>query len=344
MAHAKKRGRNWRCLVFSHYEYKDGKKIRRYRSFTAPSKREAERLAAVWEYDQAHAAEHITVHDAIEQYIDIKAGVISSSTYDAYRAYLDSGKYSAIEHVSICDLDQIQVQTWISELTKKYKPKYVKNIYALFSGAMRMFKLDLDRIAPTLPQGDAPDVYVPYDAELKDLLEYLDKPGKYELRIACLLAAFGSLRRSEICALLPEDFDGNTVRINKVMVRDGHGGWVIKRHAKNDTSNRIVVLPQEVVQAVDLTRERIIDANPDTITNRFRRAVKYAGMPENFTLHSLRHYYASIAHAIGVPDQYIMKMGGWKTDYVMKRNYRTTLSDMEKKQQEKLSDHFSALF
>ena len=37
MATAKKRGRHWRCLVFSHYEYIDGKKEIRdiNREFTA---------------------------------------------------------------------------------------------------------------------------------------------------------------------------------------------------------------------------------------------------------------------------------------------------------------------
>ena len=127
------------------------------------------------------------------------------------------------------------------------------------------------------------------------------------------------------------------------MVRNGSGGWRVQKHAKNYTSNRVVVLPQEVAEAVDLTRERIIDTNPDALTNRFRRAVKYAGMDASFTLHSLRHYYVSIAHVLGIPDAYIMKMGGWKTDYVMKRNYRSTLSDVEKQEQDKINTHFSEL-
>lgn len=343
MAKATKRGKKWRCLVFSHYEHKDGKKIRKYKSFTADTKREAERLAAAWEYDKNHKVVDITVRDAIDQYIIVKTNVISSSTADAYKAYLDSGKYSAIENIKTSDLDQIILQTWISNLAKKHKPKYVKNIYALFSGAVRMVGVDLDHIAPTLPQAEAPEVYVPYDAELRALFAYLEKKDKYELRIACLLAAFGSLRRSEICALLSSDFDGNTVRISKGMVRNGKGGWRIQNHAKNDASNRIVTLPQEVVDAIDLTRERVIDTNPDALTNRFRRAVKYAKMPKEFTLHSLRHYYVSIAHVLGIPDQYVMKMGGWKTDHVMKRKYRTTLSDVEKQEQEKINAHFSAL-
>ena len=343
MAKATKRGKKWRCLVFSHYEYKEGEKVRKYKSFTAETKKEAERLAAVWEYDQSRAAQDLTVHDAIDQYITIKEGVLSSSTVDAYKAYLSSGKYSAIDQIAVSKLTQLDLQSWITGLAKKHKSKYIENIYGLFSGSMRLAGLDLAPIAPTLPQAEAPEVYVPYDEELAVLFQYLDKPDKYELRIACLLAAFGSLRRSEICALVPSDFDGNTVRISKGMVRNGSGGWRVQKHAKNNTSNRVVVLPQEVAEAVDLTRERIIDTNPDALTNRFRRAVKYAGMDASFTLHSLRHYYVSIAHVLGIPDAYVMKMGGWKTDYVMKRNYRSTLSDVEKQEQDKINTHFSEL-
>lgn len=344
MAKAVKRGKRWRCLVFSHYEYEDGKKVRKYKSFTADSKREAERQAAQWEYDKNQkAVADITVRDAIDQYITIKTNVISSSTEDGYRAYLDSGKYAAIENYKVSELDQVILQSWISGLAKKYNPKYVKNIYGLFTGAAGMAGINLDRIAPTLPQGKAPDGHVPYDAELTKLLEYLSKPNKQELRAACLLAAFGSLRRSEICALTPADFDGNIVSVTKGMVRNGRGGWRIQSHAKNDTSNRIAVIPQEIIGMIDLTHERIVNTNPDALTNRFRRAIKYAGMDKSFTLHSLRHYYVSIAHALKLPDQYIMKMGGWKTDYVMKRVYRTTLSDVEKEEQKKLNDHFSKL-
>ena len=343
MAKATKRGHKWRCLVFSHYEYKDGRKIRKYKSFTSDTKREAERLAAQYEYDKRQAVQDVTVIEAIEEYIAVKQSVLSSSTYQAYNAYIKGGNYDGIGAVSVCDLNQVTLQRWISNLATDHSPKYVRNIYALFSAAMRMANVDVDSIAPQLPQKEADAVNVPCDAELMQLFDYLDGPKRYDLRVACLLAAFGSLRRSEICALLPEDFDGDTVRVSKGMVRDGSGGWIVQPHAKNDTSNRIVTLPHEVVEQVDLDRGVVVDCNPDELTNRFRRAVKYAGLDRKFTLHSLRHYYVSIAHVLGIPDQYVMRMGGWRTDYVMKRTYRTTLTDAEQAEQDKLNDHFRGL-
>ncbi len=50
-----------------------------------------------------------------------------------------------------------------------------------------------------------------------------------------------------------------------------------------------------------------------------------------YRFHDLRHYSASIMHAMGVPDQYIMKRGGWSNDRVLKDIYRGTVADYEEK-------------
>ena len=49
-----------------------------------------------------------------------------------------------------------------------------------------------------------------------------------------------------------------------------------------------------------------------------------------FRFHDLRRYSASIMHAIGDPDQYIMERGGWKSDKVLKQVYRGTLNEYQK--------------
>lgn len=116
------------------------------------------------------------------------------------------------------------------------------------------------------------------------------------------------LRRGEICALRVEDFDREhlTVRINKDVVKDKDGYWVTKPTPKTSTSNRTVELPRFVLDAIDFSRPgTIIKGTPDQISNRFRRAVRFSRVKFRFRFHDLRHYYVSIAHALGVPDAYI---------------------------------------
>ncbi|MDE6601615.1 MAG: hypothetical protein K2K90_05540 [Lachnospiraceae bacterium] len=64
---------------------------------------------------------------------------------------------------------------------------------------------------------------------------------------------------------------------------------------------------------------------------------------EHFRFHDLRHYSASIRHALGIPDAYIMQEGGWKTDTVLKSVYRHTMSDRQKEMADRANDHFSKL-
>ena len=341
MAKATKRGKKWRCLVFSHYEYKNGKKVRKYKSFTASTKKEAERQAAVWEYDQALNANRLTVHDAIEQYINVKENALSPSTVTGYRSYLKTGKFDSIADMDVSEVDQRNLQLWVSNmLEEEYKPKYIKNCYGLLRPALTM--AGVGSIPVTLPMVIMPEIYVPTDRELKQLLAYLDEEDP-EVKAAAMLAAFGSMRRSEICALRPSDFDGTSVTVQRAIVRRDDGKWVEKKTNKTVKSHRTIALPPQVVSGIDLSRDPIISVDPDALSKRFRKAVSHADMPQQFCLHALRHYYVSIAHVLGIPDAYVMKMGGWQTDYVMKRNYRSTLSDVEKAEQEKLNKHFSKM-
>ena len=342
MAKATKRGKKWRCLVFSHYEYKDGEKVRKYKSFTADTRKEAERLAAVWEYDQAQNAGKLTVHDAIEQYINIKESALSPSTVTGYRSYLKTGKFMPLEDLDVSEVDQRGLQLWVAYMLEEdYKPKYIKNCYGLLRPALTM--AGIGSIPVTLPMVIMPDVYVPTDKELKKLLAYLDKEDP-EVKTAAMLAAFGSMRRSEICALRPSDFGQDTVTVRRAIVRNSSGKWVEKKTNKTVKSHRTIVLPSQVMKSIDFSHDPIISLDPDQLSKRFRKAVNHAGMPQAFSIHALRHYYVSIAHVLGIPDAYVMKMGGWQTDYVMKRNYRSTLSDVEKKEQAKLNKHFSKMF
>lgn len=79
---------------------------------------------------------------------------------------------------------------------------------------------------------------------------------------------------------------------------------------------------------------------PDAISCRFTRLLKAAGLP-HFRFHDLRHYCASIQHAIGIPDAYIMQRGGWGSDGVLKNVYRHALKDKEDEMSVKANEYFS---
>jgi len=339
MVKAKKlKSGSWRCLVFAGY---DDQGKRKYKSITVkdPSrkgKKECERLAAEWSaQNQELPSSQLTVHATVRKYIDIKKKVLSPSTIRAYELYLRR-RIQPIKDKKIGDLTQTDVQQWINGLTGECAPKYIKNVYGLFSAALSYYGHRSFDVA--FPSAAPKATYTPCDADIMLLLDHIaDRP---QLLSAVLLAAFGSLRRGEICALQPADLTENRVRICKSMVRDTDGYWHTRPMAKTDDSNRLVILPPQVAAMIQLP----ICLHPEQVSNRFRRAVASSGCQRRFRFHDLRHYYVSIAHALGIPDAYIMSMGGWRTDYVMHRVYRDTLPDVMASEQAKLTDHFNTLF
>ena len=341
MARAKKLpSGSWRCLV---YDYTDQTGKRHYKSFTSddPSpagRREAEYLAADYVQNKpvTETVQDITLDTAITKYIDSKSGVLSPSTLRSYLS-MQRNFFQDIGTISIRDLDNTTLQIWVSTISKNHTPKTVRNVHGLLSSALEMFLPDF-KLKTTLPQRKRPELYVPSDEDIKLLLNHIKGT---ELEIAVLLAAFGPLRRGEICALDSEDINGNIISVSKSMVMGPGRVWSIKQ-PKTYSSYRTVEFPDFVIEKLTGIEGRIIKANPEQISNRFRRAVIYTGLP-HFRFHDLRHYSASIMHAIGIPDQYIMARGGWATDNVMKTVYRNVI-DMESTRQNKIIlSHFSSM-
>lgn len=340
---------SWRCQVFSHYEIMpDGRKRPRYESFTCsdPSlrgKKECERMAAQWSCERAERAANITVNDAINKYIDAKEAVLSPSTIRGYRGMLRSS-YASIGDAGIRQLTDQEIQLWVSELSGDHGPKTVRNAYGLLSSALVYFKRSRPDV--TLPARAVIDRDSPEDQDVQTFIKHLSsRESDRDLLLAVLLAGFCGMRRSEICGLTAEDITATGFYVHRVLVRNSDGEFVQVDRTKTPGSTRIVQAPQFILDMVAGSEGRLVKCSPKQLSSRFGRARRYCARHYGFyfRFHDLRHYYASVAHALGIPDQYIMEMGGWKTDHVMKRVYRNTMKSQKKEETAKLESHFADL-
>ena len=338
MAKAKKlKSGHWRVQVFSHYDYVGGQKKPRYRSFTASTRVEAEMMAASFAADKERFANgSLSIGEAVDKYIADKEPVLSPSTV---RSYLGIRKrLDIIEHIKVDALTSADLQHWVSILSAQIAPKSVKNAYALVTAAVSIYVDKIFRV--TLPARKPLQYDVPTDAGVEALMA----EARHDLKIAIALAAIGTLRRGEICALKYKDImrDFKAIYVHSDMVLNKDNVWIHKEMPKTADSVRRVTLPDEVIELLGdgEPEEYILKCSPAAVSDAFGRLRNKVGLKCRF--HDLRHYAASILHAIGVPDQYIMERGGWSTDGTLKAVYRNTLSDKSLEYQGKANDYFSS--
>lgn len=331
----------WRVRPVDHYEYDaNGKRRVVLACITRDTKQDA--LRAGYAYEREHkytAAAPLTFSAALEKYISLREPVLSPSTVRSYR-YVQRSAFAALDDLPVSRITSEILQSWISSYSSDHSAKSVKNAAALVSSVLKMFRLS-DRFDVRLPQKDVPDLYTPTDQDVRQLLDFVSGT---DLERAILLASLGTLRRGEICALLREDISGTIVSVSKDMVLSPSREWIVKA-PKTPQSVRRVELPEAAIRILIRDRapgDRIVPMNPQYLTKRFQIAREAAGLPY-FRLHDLRAYSASIRHALGIPDQYIMQAGGWKTDAVLKQVYRRTLSDKSAEFEKLASDHFADL-
>lgn len=276
----------------------------------------------------------LTFETAAKQYIDVKSNVLSPSSINGYESIVRnlSEKFRS---KLINDITAIDIQKEINDYSFNRSAKTVRNAHGFISAVLGMFCPNTI-ISTTLPQKVKSAQYTPSDDDVKRILERA-KGTDYEIPL--LLATFG-LRRSEICALTLEDLDGNTLTINKALVVNKDKEFVIKT-TKTTEGTREIYIPDYLA---NLIRERgyIYQGFPGNILKYLNRTQDALGIPR-FRLHALRHYYASMAHSIGIPDSYIMQAGGWKSDSTLKRVYRHAMEDKNESMQKVAADYVTNL-
>ena len=179
--------------------------------------------------------------------------------------------------------------------------------------------------------------------EDSDVVALFNEAGE-ELKIAIALAAFGSLRRGEICALKHSDVKGVYIHVHADMIANENGEYEYKDFPKTSDSVRTVKMLPEVIALIPdgVDDEFIVNVNPDAITKRFCRLRDKLDI--NVRFHDLRHYWASIGVALGVPDTYLSDSGGWRRgSSVLRETYKNAIGSEAERFSDKMCEHFGRM-
>lgn len=319
----------------------NGKDIRK--SFTAATKKEAEYLATKYMLEKREAASNkiLTFGEALDGYIAGRESVLSASTIRGYKQ-LAENNFDSLRPRKIDDITQDDIQNFVNNACASgLSSKSVRNMHGLISSVFKKERPSM-RLTTALPAKSKPDLYIPSDDEVVKVINQIRKEKDRDMLIAILLAAYGPMRRSEICALTDSDISGNVIHVHKAIVLRKDNEWELKMIPKTEAGDRFISMPDFVMKELKGIKGQIISLNPNSVTERFHRLLRRAGVPY-FRFHDLRHYSASIQHAIGIPDAYIMQRGGWESDSTLKNIYRHALDQEAQKANNKINDYFSNL-
>lgn len=333
MANAKKlKSGNWRVRAFIGRDIQ-GKPM--YKSFTADSKRAAERMAAVYTTEKRLFEENMRIKDAVDSYIESRTNVLSPTTIFEYKR-MARDRLIGIENIHIGDITNNDLQRWVNRLASKLNPKTVKNTLGLVHAAITSYRPELIINVATPKRIRRVMNDLPTSEEIISIVHGTD------IELPVLLALWLCLRMSEVRGIKKSSIKGNTLYIENSIVTV-NGKHVEKKVLKTDSSFRCLELP-------DILRDMIMENKSEYATTltgkaiygRFRRIMKKNGY-DGVRFHDLRHIAASDMHKLGIPDRVAADRGGWSTTATMKNVYQHSFTGDREFAERTVSDYYTSL-
>ncbi|MGN7859494.1 tyrosine-type recombinase/integrase [Microbacterium sp. 22303] len=271
--------------------------------------------AQTWVDKQAAAVDAGTHLPAARARITV--GEWADTWIEGYKRHRTSTVRQASTHLAIIKADlghrpltavrPSEVRTWVAGLSGRgYAPSYV---YALHRRLSQLFADAVqDGLAPknpcnrsTSPKAAKQRAYVATTEQIWALYDALPE----HFRPVVLLGAFAGLRVAEIAALRAEDVDAKAGVITPAIQYPAEP-------LKTDESKNPIPIPRELalqlrVNVVKWGSSTIVvgafgrPVAPYTIETAWREArATVKGLPEDFRIHDLRHYFASLLIAAGL--------------------------------------------
>lgn len=306
---------NWRCRAYD-------KRTKKCKSFTAPTRKEAEYLAAEWlnEKSSHKRISDETVRQCVQNYIKSKENILSPSSVRGYYIILNNS-IEEIAGIKLCDLTERDLQSWINGNATHYKPKSVKSQFGLVVASLRQAKVSLDFSSIILPRIPKSEKKIPTEEEIATILRMIEGTS---VELPVTIAVTLGLRQSEIAALKWSDYDGKSLNIHAAVVPDKHSKFVYKPTTKSEASTRKLEVDGILKLRLDKaehTSEFISPMLPSSVLRKFNHLCDKNGLPR-FTMHEQRHGNASMMLAKGVPDKYAMKRLGQSSPSMVKEIYQ----------------------
>ncbi len=325
------------------YDYTDSNNKKHYKSITGSTKKEVKLKIAEYETNRSvnRVCEDMTVHGAIQHYIDVKSNVTSPATIRGYNIILRN-RLQRIMNVPVSRLTMSDIQAAINDDAKRLSPKTIRNTNALLKSAIELVSPQF-KYSVTLPQKIKPDITIPSETEMLNIFK---AARGTKIETAIYLAAMCGMRRSEIVALKWSDVDleNGTISINSAAVADNDNKIVYKA-TKTTSSKRTIKVFAPVLK---ILKEKSKDgvyvesfSHPHRVTELFGKLLKNNNLP-HYRFHDLRHYAVSTMLLLNLPKKYIADYMGHETEHMIDTVYGHIMQDKKLDLMAVVDTHFTA--
>ena len=292
--------------------YKDGKR----HSVTRPTAYEAEREAMLLMNGNIP---DITLHEAIDCYINERKNVLSPSTIVGYRV-IQRNRFQSVMHLPIAD--KIRWQQVVNDEALTISPKTLYNSWGLVKAILTTYGVAVPRVQ--LPQKIREEHEFFQPEQIKKFVKIIEG---HENEAQFLLCLHG-LRKSEMLAVTDSDIKDGYIYVRGSIIRTEANTYVTRDSNKTELSRRRV--PIFIPRLETLSLEQ--NCRPDTIGRRFQRLCEENDLPQ-IGLHGLRHSFVSLCYYLSISLMVTMKYGGYSNPTVVQSIY-THLADAELKDSE----------
>lgn len=345
MAEAKKLpSGSWRCRP----SVTDVNGVRHTASFTAPTKKKAEAMAAAWQeglIERRNDPKSIPLREAMEAYIETcRCAGLSPSTIRAYVSYARNAFGMFLDRP--CNrITERDIQIWINARSKTVAPKSIRNNLAFLNVVLKSEGVKIDLDALKVPKSQREEMEIPSDVQVAELLNAVHDDN--DMYIAIALAALMGLRRSEICALKWSDLkvqgDIAYLDVSKAMVMDEYD-TLVEKSPKTKSGYRLLPVPPALLAELKQRRNlspMMVSLSPNHITDRYFDLSNRLNLPARF--HNLRHYHASVMLREGVPEKYIVADMGHSSFDMVKRVYGHVMQERKEEISSAMAVHAESI-
>ena len=287
---------------------------------------------------------------------DYQKNYIGEQGYDRYLKTLGIIERSAMGHMSICDIQEYNLECFYHEL-KRYSNHTIRRVNSMiksaFDIAMRKSIISINlmnELDYKCPKSDKKDKKVRgmTEEEQRRFVETLNKyrvqRGYNSYKLQLLIEMYSGMRMGEINALKPGDinFSQGFIHVCRTVSVGRNNRSFIKESAKTAAGERDVPIskPLEKVlrQALDEMKENedgliFYDyrnnsvVNTNQVNGSFRTICKKANVPYHGQ-HSLRHTFATRCIEAGVPALVLKKWLGHTNIHITLDTYADVFDRM----------------